>query len=47
MELLQEFVFIPLDIYRETRHNKGIPIWASVIHACGGRTLSDKVSKTI
>ena len=26
MELLQEFVFIPLDIYRETRHNKGIPI---------------------
>lgn len=24
MELLQEFVFIPLDIYRETRHNKGI-----------------------
>ena len=29
MELLQEFVFIPLDIYRETRHNKGIPIRAS------------------
>ena len=29
MELLQEFVLIPLDIYRETRPNKGIPIRAS------------------
>ena len=36
MELLQEFVFIPLDIYRETRHNKGIPIRASRNTCRGG-----------